>query len=178
MSRSEQIIAPEINKQAEGRFSRPSAAPRTRRDKAARRTFFVITLLPVVLIIIVTIALFVRAWPVISTYSISESIFGRVWQPSTGKFGFWPFIVSTIWVTVTGILLSVPLCLLVATYLAEYARSSTRAIAKPILDVLGITFPSSVRILKVMALPMFSPIPTYLPNDSVESLGNFPSYLA
>ena len=155
MSRSEQIIAPEINKQAEGRFSRPSAAPRTRRDKAARRTFFVITLLPVVLIIIVTIALFVRAWPVISTYSISESIFGRVWQPSTGKFGFWPFIVSTIWVTVTGILLSVPLCLLVATYLAEYARSSTRAIAKPILDVLAAIPPVVYGVWGLLAIVPF-----------------------
>ena len=137
MSELNQAITSEYKQEAEGRLSRPSVAARTRRDNTARRTFFIITLLPVALIVIVTIALFIRAWPIMRAYSLPDLIFGTEWQPSAGKFGFWPFIVGTVWVTVVGVILSVPACLLVSIYLAEYAHASTRLIAKPVLDLLA-----------------------------------------
>ena len=126
-----------LNHKTEGRASRPSAALRARQDQAARRAFFVITFLPVTLILIVTVALLVRSWPIMSAYGLSDLLFGEVWRPNNGQFGFWPFIVGTVWVTVVGIVLSVPACLLVSIYLAEYAHTSTRAFAKPILDLLA-----------------------------------------
>jgi phosphate transport system permease protein len=137
MSESDYLSTIKTSVKTEGRVARPSVAARTRRDNTARRTFFIITLLPVALIVIVTIALLVRAWPIMSVYRLSDLIFGREWQPSAGKFGFWPFILGTVWVTVAGLILSVPACLLVSIYLAEYAHASTRAIAKPVLDLLA-----------------------------------------
>jgi phosphate transport system permease protein len=126
-----------LNHKTEGRDARPSAALRARQDQAARRAFFVITFLPVTLILIVTVALLVRSWPIMSAYGLSDLLFGEVWRPNNGQFGFWPFIVGTVWVTVVGIVLSVPACLLVSIYLAEYAHTSTRTFAKPILDLLA-----------------------------------------
>src|SRR5512133_2839707 len=155
MSVSDQILTTENTLKTEGRFSRPPAAPRTRHDAAARRTFFVITLLPVSLIILITVALFLRAWPIMSAHSLPELLLGREWQPSAGKFGFWPFIVSTIWVTIVGIILSVPPCLLVATYLAEYAHASTRAFAKPVLDVLAAMPPVVYGVWGLLAIVPF-----------------------
>jgi phosphate transport system permease protein len=99
--------------------------------------FSVVTLLPIILIIGIAIALIVRAWPVMQADSISNIIFGHVWKPEEGSFGFWPFIMGTAWVTVVGVLLSVPPCLLVALYLSEYARNVTRSVAKPVLDLLA-----------------------------------------
>jgi len=119
------------------RFNRVSALPRTRRDRMAQRTFFIITLLPVILILIVTGALWVRAWPILSAYSTTDLVLGEVWKPNDGLFGFRPFILGTVWVTVVGVLLAVPPCLLVTIYLAEYAHMATRSIAKPILDLLA-----------------------------------------
>jgi phosphate transport system permease protein len=137
MNRSGQALLRELGIQAD-RGVRPSLeSARARSDQRARRTFFFITLLPVALIVVITAALFLRAWPILSTYSLPELIFGKVWQPSAGKFGFWPFIAGTVWVTTTGLILSVPACLLVSIYLAEYARTSTRFVAKPILDLLA-----------------------------------------
>jgi phosphate transport system permease protein len=130
-------VQPNFKINAEGRSPRPSAAPRATTDRRARRTFFVITLLPVILILIVTTALLVRSWPILGEHSLSDLLLGRVWKPSNGDFGFLPFILGTVWVTVVGVILSVPLCLLVAIYLAEYAHTTTRSFAKPILDLLA-----------------------------------------
>jgi len=64
MSLSHPLAASQNNKQAEGRPRRPSAASRALQDRLARRTFFVITLLPVFLILTVTVALLARSWPI------------------------------------------------------------------------------------------------------------------
>ena len=137
MSQINPTVSNQPNKQTEGRTPRPSAALRTRQDQAARRTFFIFTLLPVLLILFVTVALLFRSWPIISKYGLTDLIFGEVWKPNKGQFGFWPFILGTFWVTAVGVILSVPACLLTSIYLAEYAHSNTRSFAKPILDLLA-----------------------------------------
>lgn len=121
----------------EGRLSRPSTPSRARTDRAAQRTFFIITLVPVALIIIVAAALVVRSYPILNSYNLSDLLLGETWRPNNGEFGFRPFILGTLWVTTVGVLLAVPPCLLVSIYLAEYAHNRTRTIAKPILDVLA-----------------------------------------
>jgi phosphate transport system permease protein len=145
----------ETSEQIEGRTSRPSITPRTRQDQRARRVFFVITLLPVFLILAVTIALFMRAWPILQAYPLGDLLFGKVWKPSTAIFGFGPFILGTLWVTVVGVLLSVPPCLLASIYLAEYAHSATRSFTKPVLDLLAAIPPVVYGVWGLLAIVPF-----------------------
>jgi phosphate transport system permease protein len=128
---------PQPMNKAEGRLSRPSVVARARQDNFARRSFFTFTLLPVLLILIVTIALLFRSWPILQAYPLSDLLFGNVWKPTNGQFGFWPFILGTFWVTTVSVVLAVPACLLTSIYLAEYAHARLRSVAKPILDLLA-----------------------------------------
>jgi phosphate transport system permease protein len=121
----------------------------------ARRTFFVVTLLPVFLILAVTVALLVRSWPIVSAYGLSDLIFGEVWKPTNGQFGFWPFILGTLWVTAVGVLLAVPACLLASIYLAEYAHARMRSIAKPVLDLLAAIPPVVYGVWGLLAIVPF-----------------------
>ena len=139
----------------EGRLSRPSTPSRARTDRAAQRTFFIITLVPVVLILIVATALVVRAYPILNSYSFSELLFGDIWRPNNGQFGFRPFILGTLWVTTVGVLLAVPPCLLVSVYLAEYAHNRTRTFAKPVLDVLAAIPPVVYGVWGLLAIVPF-----------------------
>jgi phosphate transport system permease protein len=54
-----------------------------------------------------------------------------------GAFGFYPFIMGTLWVTALAVLLAVPPSLLTAIYLAEYAPARFRALVKPLIDLLA-----------------------------------------
>jgi phosphate transport system permease protein len=155
MSQVDPIISNQVKKQTEGRDVRPSATLRIRQDKAAQRAFFIFTLLPVLLILFITIALFVRAWPIISEYGLSDLIFGQVWKPNQGLFGFWPFILGTFWVTVVGVVLAVPACVLSAIYLAEYAHARTRSFAKPVLDLLAAIPPVVYGVWGLLAIVPF-----------------------
>ena len=155
MTEKKQIFSVQTNINAEGRQRRPSAVARNQRDQAARKTFLVITVLPLFLIVAITIGLFVRSWPILSSYPLKDLFLGSVWKPDDGLFGFWPFITGTFWVTGVGVLLAVPPCLLVALYLSEYAHSLTRSIAKPVLDLLAAIPPVVYGVWGLLAIVPF-----------------------
>ena len=155
MKQSSQISASQLIKKTAGRLTRPAVTPRIRQNNFAQRTFLVFTLLPVFLILIVTIALLVRSWPILNAYPLRDLLFGDIWKPTNGQFGFWPFILGTFWVSVVGIVLAVPPCLLTSIYLAEYAHTKTRSIAKPVLDLLAAIPPVVYGVWGLLAIVPF-----------------------
>lgn len=122
---------------ATGWQPQPVALARAKSNERARKIFLGFTALPVVLILLVTLGLLIRSWPILSTYPLQDLLFCEVWKPSKMLFGLLPFITGTVWITAVGVLISVPPCLLVAIYLSEYAHDSTRSFIRPILDLLA-----------------------------------------
>lgn len=82
-------------------------------------------------------ALVLKSQGVWETHSLSDLIFSSNWSPNNGKFGFWPFILSSLWVTVISILLSIPLCLLSCIYLFYFAPKWVIKIMRPVIDMLA-----------------------------------------
>jgi phosphate transport system permease protein len=116
---------------------RSFAAVRLAQDARARRAFALLAGVPVFLVVGLTAALLVRAWPVLGTRPLLQTVFGTTWKPEFGLFGFWPFLAGTAWVTTVAMMLAVTPCILVALYLSEYAQSTVRVVAKPVLDLLA-----------------------------------------
>jgi phosphate transport system permease protein len=79
--------------------------------------------------------------------SWTEFFFGTEWSPqtalradqvgSTGAFGAVPLFAGTLLISLIAMLVSVPIGLMAAIYLAEYAPRAVRAWAKPVLEVLA-----------------------------------------
>jgi phosphate transport system permease protein len=127
----------------EGWGNQPSLVIRRRDDKLAGRLFFVFSIIPVFLAIVILVLLIFKSWPIIKTHSIWHLVTGQIWKPEEGQFGFWPFISGTAWVTLVALFFAVPPCLLTAIFLSEYANRSLRALMKPLLDILA-SIPSVV----------------------------------
>lgn len=71
--------------------------------------------------------------------SIVEFLTGTLWTPlfEPKHFGVLPLVAGTLMVTVISLLVAVPIGLLTATFLSEYASERLRRILKPILEVLA-----------------------------------------
>jgi phosphate transport system permease protein len=106
-------------------------------DFIAGHTLLLLTLLSGFVVVAIGVALLVRAWPLLSTYGVKAVLLGNTWAPSSGLFGMKPFIIGTAWVTGLSAILAVPICLLAAIYLAEYAGPRMRAVIKPLIDLLS-----------------------------------------
>lgn len=89
------------------------------------------------LVVVVFAALLARAWPILRSQPLSDLLSGRTWHPLQGAFGFLPFIASTLWVTGLAMLIAVPVCILCAIYLAEYAPATVQRVVKPLVDLLA-----------------------------------------
>jgi phosphate transport system permease protein len=81
--------------------------------------------------------LLVRTRPILQIKPLFELLGGMTWKPLQGKFGFYPFIAGTVWVTTVAMIVAVPPCLFTAIYLTEYARPAIRTISKPLIDLLA-----------------------------------------
>lgn len=110
---------------------------RRSKDRLANRLFWVLAALPIVLISAILVLLLYRSWPILHTKPLADLFGGRTWLPSKGLFGFLPFIVGTIWVTVVAMVIAVPPCIFTAIFLAEYARPRLQNMMKPLLDLLS-----------------------------------------
>ncbi len=69
--------------------------------------------------------------------SLIEFFTGTEWQPSIGKFGILPLLTATLTTSLIAMIVALPLGLMAAIYLAEYAPSRVREILKPTLEVLA-----------------------------------------
>ncbi len=71
-------------------------------------------------------------------YPVSDFLTGLRWSPQgTGTFGAIPVFTGTLLITLIAMLVAVPAGLFSAIYMAEYARPSFRAVAKPLLEILA-----------------------------------------
>ena len=73
-------------------------------------------------------------------YPAADFFFGTVWSPSFGggsSLGILPLIWGTLYISAIALAVAVPVGIFSAIYLAEYATSTMRAYAKPMLEVLA-----------------------------------------
>jgi len=69
--------------------------------------------------------------------SIVEFLTGSLWQPAIGKFGILPLASATLVTSLIAMAVALPLGLMVAVYLSEYAPWGVRQFLKPALEVLA-----------------------------------------
>ncbi len=72
--------------------------------------------------------------------SFWEFITGGEWNPLLGSeqhFGIWPLICGTMLVTGVAMVIAIPLGLITAVFMSEYAPKRLRNILKPVLEVLA-----------------------------------------
>ena len=78
---------------------------------------------------------------------VTEFLWGTHWSPqasirdnqiaSSGSFGAIPLFVGTLQISFLAMVVAVPVGLMAAIYLSEYAHSKTRDIVKPLLEILA-----------------------------------------
>jgi phosphate transport system permease protein len=107
------------------------------KDRLAKRSMLVLSAVPAFLVLLILVGLFVRARPILAEKPFFSLFLSSAWSPLKGDFGLLSFIMGTLWVTFVSLVLAVPISLLTAVYLSEYAPRSVREFTKPIIDLLA-----------------------------------------
>jgi len=132
-------------------WARQQIAPERRARNLVEKT------ITVILILCSTVAIFTTIGIVMSVLfesirffqkvPVTEFVFGLEWSPQTamradqvgssGAFGAIPLFVGTMLISIIAMAVAVPIGLMSAIYLSEYATPRLRAIAKPLLEILA-----------------------------------------
>lgn len=110
---------------------------KTRADYITGKLMEAAAILSGLLLVVIALALFLRSTPILFDIPLKDLLLGTTWLPSKSKFGFMVPIVGTLTVTLIAMIISIPLSILSAIYLAEYANEKVRSAIIPLIDLLS-----------------------------------------
>jgi len=104
-----------------------------------KNLFFLIASASVTILLMIAVFLFAEGLPIFKEVSVSDFIFGEYWYPTSdpADFGIYPLIIGSLSVTLLSALISIPLGVMTAIYLAEIAGARLREIVKPVVELLA-----------------------------------------
>jgi phosphate transport system permease protein len=116
-------------------------------ERVAQIVFAACSVLAILATLGIVLSLVFEAARFFGRVSVSEFLFGLAWSPQTairadqvgssGAFGAVPVFAGTLLITLIAMTVAVPIGLLSAIYLSEYAGARTRATVKPALEILA-----------------------------------------
>jgi phosphate transport system permease protein len=118
-------------------MSIPNARQRT--DQTVRIFFFSVALASIAILFMIMAFLFMEGLPIFKKITVFQFVFGKFWYPTSSPpdFGIYPLIVASIAVTLVSAMISIPLGVMTAVYLAELAHKRVAEIIKPIVELLA-----------------------------------------
>ncbi|MBA2382717.1 MAG: phosphate ABC transporter permease subunit PstC [Chloroflexi bacterium] len=119
--------------------SRPLARRRPRSERVIETLLLLAASGGVLTTIGIVVVLLIEAVQFFALVNPILFLTGTVWSASIlpFQFGVIPLVVSTLEVALIALLVAVPLGLLSAVYLAEYATNRTRNLVKPVLETIA-----------------------------------------
>lgn len=114
-------------------------------DFIIEKLFFVVALVCVGILFLIMLFLFKEGITVFKSISIVDFFTGREWYPTSSnpRFGVYPLILSSVFVTLLASLIAVPFSIALAVYLSELAGKRAREIIKPLIEIIA-SIPSVV----------------------------------
>lgn len=125
----------------------PQLRARNRVEKVIKMALMLCSLIAIFTTIGIVLSVLFESIRFFGKVPITEFLFGLDWSPqiairpdqqaASGAFGAVPLFAGTLLISAIAMLVAVPIGLMSAIYLAEYAHKRVRAVAKPLLEVLA-----------------------------------------
>ncbi len=106
-------------------------------DRMGARVMLALTLFSGLLLIAMAGGLAAKSARLLALKPLGALLFSSAWNPLRGEFGFLPFLAGTLWVVGVAAAIAVPISLLAAIFLSEYAGRRVKNIMAPLLDLLA-----------------------------------------
>lgn len=100
---------------------------------------FLSGLASILFVVLIFIFLFKEGFSLFKTVSLTDFLLGKLWYPISDppKFGILPLILGSLVVTFTAIIISIPISIACAFYIAEIATGWTKEILKAGVELLA-----------------------------------------
>ncbi|NME35306.1 phosphate ABC transporter permease subunit PstC [Fusobacterium sp. FSA-380-WT-3A] len=106
-------------------------------DSSVKKFLLATGILNIVIIFLIFLFIFINGIEFFKYSKISDFLFGTKWISLSGIYGLIPLLVGSFWVTIVAILISVPLGILTAVYIFEYAPIKIKNNMKILIEIMS-----------------------------------------
>lgn len=107
------------------------------KEKVFEIIFLIIACISILAVACICIFLFANGIPAMKEIGLGKFLGGTVWKPGNDKYGIFPMIVGSIYITGGAIALGVPVGIFAAVFLAKYCPKGIYKIVKPATELLA-----------------------------------------
>lgn len=107
------------------------------KEKIFEIIFLIVACISIVAVAMICIFLFANGVPAMHEIGLGKFLGGLVWKPGNNKFGIFPMIIGSIYITGGAIALGVPVGIFTAVFLARYCPKGIYKIVKPATELLA-----------------------------------------
>ncbi len=107
------------------------------KDKTMKGTIFSIAGFNILLVFMIFMFVFTNSLKFFGHISPKDFFLGKVWISLSEIYGLLPLFMGTLWVTLVALGISVPLSVITAIYIAEYAKPKTREVLKVTIETMS-----------------------------------------
>lgn len=106
-------------------------------EKIARYTLLTVACSAVASLLLIAVFIFKEGLPFMLKVGVRDFLLASEWEPLSGKFGIYPMIVASLWVTFGAMLIGAPLGVAGAIFLNEFVPRSVMKVVKPTIELLA-----------------------------------------
>lgn len=106
-------------------------------EKGVQRIFLAIAFSAISALLLIALFIMAEGLPFLYQYGPLKFLLASEWLPQQGKFGIFPMIVASLWVTLGAMLIGAPLGVAGAVFLTEFCPRPVMRIIKPTIELLA-----------------------------------------
>ena len=108
-----------------------------KREKIMEYVFLLAAVISIVAVALICIFLFANGIPAMKKIGLVEFLTGTKWKPGNNKFGIFPMILGSIYVTGGALIIGVPVGVLTSIFMARFCPKKIYPILKPAIELMA-----------------------------------------
>ena len=106
-------------------------------EKIAKCLLMAVAFSAVASLLLIAVFIFKEGFPFMVKVGFRDFLMASDWDPMAGKFGIYPMIVASLWVTFGAMLIGAPLGVAGAIFLNEFVPKPVMKVVKPTIELLA-----------------------------------------
>ena len=106
-------------------------------DKTMKGTIIGIAGFNIIIVFLIFLFILTNSMKFFSHIPFTDFFFGRDWVSLSEVFGLLPLLTGSLWVTLSALLIAVPLSIITAVYISEYASEKKRETLKILIETMS-----------------------------------------
>ena len=106
-------------------------------EKTVQWILMVVAFSAMASLLLIAVFVFKEGVPFLLRVGLREFLLSSVWEPQAGRFGIYPMIVASLWITLGAMLVGAPFGIAGAIFLNEFVPRPVMRVVKPMIELLA-----------------------------------------